>query len=311
MRSATAPPGARCAAGRVVGAPQPPHSSAPARSVVVLAGELLREAEKLVDQRIHPMTIIDGWRLAVQQAREALDASAIDHSANEEEFRQDLINIAKTTLSSKLLTHEKDHFARLAVDAVLRLKDSANLDYIQIIKKNGGSLRESFLDEGFIMDKKIGVGQPKRVENAKILIANTSMDTDKIKVRATPQGAGHRPQAFSARARITGGRGRPLLPPSLFHPPFSLPLCARPPDLRLPRQGGLRGQGCRHRGRGESQDEGQGGPHHRPRHQLLRQQAAHLQLARAAARRERGHGHRARRLRRRRAPRGGDAGCAR
>lgn len=178
--------------------------------MVVLAGELLREAEKLVDQRIHPMTIIDGWRLAVQQAREALDASAIDHSSNEEEFRQDLINIAKTTLSSKLLTHEKDHFARLAVDAVLRLKDSANLDYIQIIKKSGGALRESFLDEGFIMDKKIGVGQPKRVENAKILIANTSMDTDKIKVRCRPLVAGRRlPAAREGQRRASSA---PALP---------------------------------------------------------------------------------------------------
>lgn len=53
---------------------------------------------------------------------------------------------------------------------------------IQIIKKKGGTLEDSFLDEGFLLDKKPGVHQPKRVENAKILIANTPMDTDKIKV---------------------------------------------------------------------------------------------------------------------------------
>jgi T-complex protein 1 subunit beta len=68
------------------------------------------------------------------------------------------------------------------VTAVLRLKGSNNLDHIQIIKKPGGCLKDSYLDEGFIMDKKIGVGQPKRIENAKILIANTGMDTDKIKI---------------------------------------------------------------------------------------------------------------------------------
>jgi T-complex protein 1 subunit beta len=56
------------------------------------------------------------------------------------------------------------------------------LDAIQIIKKLGGSLADSYLDEGFLLDKKPGINQPKRVENAKILIANTSMDTDKIKV---------------------------------------------------------------------------------------------------------------------------------
>jgi len=62
------------------------------------------------------------------------------------------------------------------------LKGSGNLEAIQILKKQGGTLRESFLDEGFILDKKIGVNQPKRIENAKILVANTPMDTDKIKV---------------------------------------------------------------------------------------------------------------------------------
>ena len=52
-------------------------------------------------------------------------------------------------------------------------------------KKAGGSLKDSFLDEGFILDKKIGVGQPKRIENANILVENTAMDTDKIKIYGT------------------------------------------------------------------------------------------------------------------------------
>lgn len=95
---------------------------------------------------------------------------------------QDLLNIARTTLSSKIVTLEKDHFANMVVDAVLRLKGSTNLDSIHIIKKLGGSLRDSYLDEGFILEKRIGVGCPKRVENAKILLANTAMDTDKIKI---------------------------------------------------------------------------------------------------------------------------------
>lgn len=70
----------------------------------------------------------------------------------------------------------------MAVDAVLRLKGSGELNAIQIIKKTGGVLEDSFLDEGFLLDKRPGVHQPKRVENATILIANTPMDTDKIKV---------------------------------------------------------------------------------------------------------------------------------
>merc|ERR1712018_337170 len=87
-----------------------------------------------------------------------------------------------TTLSSKILTTHKDFFSKMAVDAVLRLNKSSNLDAIQITKVRGGTLEDSFLDEGFLLNKKPGVRQPKKIENAKILIANTPMDTDKIKV---------------------------------------------------------------------------------------------------------------------------------
>lgn len=151
-------------------------------SVTVLAAELLREAESLIAKKIHPQTIIAGWREATKAARQALLNSAVDHGSDEVKFRQDLMNIAGTTLSSKLLTHHKDHFTKLAVEAVLRLKGSGNLEAIHVIKKLGGSLADSYLDEGFLLDKKIGVNQPKRIENAKILIANTGMDTDKIKI---------------------------------------------------------------------------------------------------------------------------------
>jgi len=158
-------------------------------SVCVLASELLREAEKLINKKIHPQTIIEGYRLAAQAAQKALEESAVDNGQDQEKFKEDLLNIARTTLSSKVLSTDKDYFANLAVNAVLRLKGSTNLDSIQIIKKAGGRLTDSYLDDGFILDKKIGVNQPKRVENANILIANTPMDTDKIKV-------------FGARVRV-------------------------------------------------------------------------------------------------------------
>ncbi|KAG7143916.1 T-complex protein 1 subunit beta like [Verticillium longisporum] len=118
-------------------------------SVAVLAAELLREAEILVNKKIHPQTIIEGYRLASQAALKALENAAVDRSNNPEAFRKDL---------------------------------SSDLSHIQIIKKAGGKLSDSYLDEGFILDKKIGVNQPKRLENAKILVANTSMDTDKVKI---------------------------------------------------------------------------------------------------------------------------------
>mmetsp|Transcript_123844 Transcript_123844/g.185091 ORF Transcript_123844/g.185091 Transcript_123844/m.185091 type:complete len:534 (-) Transcript_123844:30-1631(-) len=151
-------------------------------SVCVLAGELLREAEKLIEVNIHPQTIVEGYNLAASIARNRLAEIAECNGDNPEKFKQDLLNIAKTTLSSKVVRNEKEHFAALCVDAILRLKGSKNLDAIHIIKKPGGSLIESKLEEGFILEKRIGVGCPKRIENAKILIANTAMDTDKIKV---------------------------------------------------------------------------------------------------------------------------------
>nr|XP_018908108.1 PREDICTED: T-complex protein 1 subunit beta [Bemisia tabaci] len=151
-------------------------------SVTVLSAELLREAEKLVDQKIHPQVIVAGWRKATVIASKALLDASMDHSADPKAFEEDLLNIARTTLSSKILSQHKEYFAKLAVQAVLRLKGSGNLSAIQIIRKSGGSLEDSFLDEGFLLDKKVGQHQPKRIEDAQILIANTPMDTDKIKV---------------------------------------------------------------------------------------------------------------------------------
>ena len=93
-------------------------------------------------------TIIAGWRQASKVALQALENSALSHVEDEVKFREDLMNIARTTISSKILSQHKDFFAKLAVDAVLRLKGSGNLDAIQIIKIQGGSLEDSFLDAG-------------------------------------------------------------------------------------------------------------------------------------------------------------------
>jgi T-complex protein 1 subunit beta len=76
-------------------------------SVVVLAGELLREAEQLVGQKVHPMTIIAGFREAEAVAKTELASAAFSNAGQPEAFRQDLLNIARTTLSSKILTADK------------------------------------------------------------------------------------------------------------------------------------------------------------------------------------------------------------
>ena len=87
-----------------------------------MASELLKEAEALISMKLHPQTIIAGWRKAVAVAKEALEKAAIDDSKDEAKFRDHLKNIAKTTLSSKILSQHKDFFASIAIDAVLRLK---------------------------------------------------------------------------------------------------------------------------------------------------------------------------------------------
>merc|ERR1719204_2607893 len=157
-------------------------------SVVVLAGELLREAEKLIAAKMHPQTIIRGWRKALKVAQEALEDCAEDNGADKDKFRNDLIDIAKTTLSSKIVRAALESFAEIAVDAVLRIGKNT-LQQIQIIKKPGAQLKDSFLAPGFILNKSFGLGQPKRIENARVMVANTAMDTDKIKI-------------FGARVRV-------------------------------------------------------------------------------------------------------------
>lgn len=96
------------------------------------------------------------------------------------------MKIAKTSLGSKILSQHSEHFANLAVEAVLRLGQQSSLDSIQVIKKLGGSMEDSYLEEGFLLEKKPGMYQPQRIEDAKILIANTPMDTDKVKYPPIP-----------------------------------------------------------------------------------------------------------------------------
>ena len=82
-----------------------------------------------------------------------------------------------------MLAQDKEHFSEMAVNAVLKLRGSTNLDQIQIIKRAGSTLRDSYLDaDGFLLDKKIGVGCPKRMADCKVMVANTPMDTDKVKI---------------------------------------------------------------------------------------------------------------------------------
>ena len=96
-------------------------------------------------------------------AKKVLEEISMDNSADEEAFKKDLKNIALTTLSSKLLLHDREKFANLAVDAVLRLKGSNNIDFIKLIKKPGGTLKDSFIADGMILEKTISTGCAKTI----------------------------------------------------------------------------------------------------------------------------------------------------
>jgi T-complex protein 1 subunit beta len=151
-------------------------------TVAVLAGELLREAEKLIQNKIHPQIIIKGWREARKVAQKVREEISSNNFEDKEAFKQDLKNIALTTLSSKLLLHDREKFANLCVDAVLRLQGSANMDYIKLIKKAGGTLGDSFLADGMILEKTISTGCKRSAKNPRVMVANTPLDHDKIKI---------------------------------------------------------------------------------------------------------------------------------
>ena len=87
----------------------------------MLAAECLREAERLINEKIHPQSV-EGHRIASVAALTALEGAEEDHSEDPKRFKEDLVNIATTTLSSKALAQDKSYFPNLAVDAVLRLK---------------------------------------------------------------------------------------------------------------------------------------------------------------------------------------------
>jgi len=125
-------------------------------SVAVLAGELLREAERLIEQKkLHPQNVVLGYRDAQEAALRKLKQISRDNSNDPEKFRADLLNVAKTTLSSKILAYDKDHFAKLCVDAVLRLNGSTDLQSIHIIKKKGWDSPGLLLGRRFHSRKKI------------------------------------------------------------------------------------------------------------------------------------------------------------
>jgi len=157
-------------------------------TAVVLTGELLRKAEELLEQGIHPTVVVSGYRKALEKAKETLEKVGIPVDL---EDRETLKKVASTSMGSKAVGVAKSHLAEIAIDAVKQIAEKrgernvADIDNVQIIKKEGKSLFDTELVKGIIVDKEVvHAGMPKRVENAKIALVNTALEVEKTEFSA-------------------------------------------------------------------------------------------------------------------------------
>jgi len=157
-------------------------------TAVVLAGQLLSKAEKLLDLDVHPTVIVDGYKKAADRASSFLNkiALAVDPK-DEERLRQ----VAATAMGTKDISAEKEFFAKLAVKAVEQIKEErdgkvrADIDLVKVVKKHGKSTEETELVEGVVVDKEVSHSQmPKQVHNAKISLLNQKLEIEKTEFDA-------------------------------------------------------------------------------------------------------------------------------
>ncbi|MEM1689869.1 MAG: thermosome subunit beta [Candidatus Hadarchaeales archaeon] len=157
-------------------------------TVVILAGELLKRAEELLDQNFHPSVIISGYRKAAEYACKVLEKIAKPVTKDDDET---LKKIALTALSSKGTEAKGEKLADLCVKAVKQIVEEANgkieadIDNIKVEKKTGGSSADSQLITGIILDKEVvHPGMPKRIEKAKIALLNLALEVKETETDA-------------------------------------------------------------------------------------------------------------------------------
>jgi len=149
-------------------------------SAVILAGELLKKAEELLDQEIHSAHITSGYELAAERAFKILEKMATPVSEEDDKI---LKQIAQTAMSSKGSEALGSKLAELCVKAAQQIvekvdgKIEADIDNIKVEKKSGGSSSDSQLINGVILDKEVvHAGMPRRVEKAKIALLNLALE---------------------------------------------------------------------------------------------------------------------------------------
>ena len=157
-------------------------------SVVVLAGALLEQAESLLEQEVHPTIIVDGYRKAAKKAKQFIKSIAQQVTPND---RPILLKIAKTALQTKMVRKESDQLSDLVVKSVLAVAEkegdnfTIDIDDIKVEKKAGGSMADSSIIQGIVLDKEVvHSGMPKKVSNAKIALINTALEISKTETDA-------------------------------------------------------------------------------------------------------------------------------
>ena len=159
------------------------------KSVVVLAGSLIENAEELFNKDVHPTIVVEGYREASKKAIEFLKKISIEIDPKDKAF---LNKIAMTSMASKLVTTNSQVLSGIVIDAALNVaeeleenKFKIDLDNIKVEKKVGASLHDSQLIQGIVMDKEIvHDGMPKKIQGAKIVLLNSALEIEKTKFDA-------------------------------------------------------------------------------------------------------------------------------
>jgi thermosome len=158
-------------------------------TAVVLAGELLKRAESLLEQNIHPTVITRGYQVAVEQAQKLLAAEI--GTAVKPDDEQILIDCATTAMGSKGVFGSRDHLAKIAVKAVQKIVEKrgdkiiADVDQIKVEKRHGGTIADTELIDGILLDKERGHPRmPRNVKGAKIALLNSALEIKKTEIES-------------------------------------------------------------------------------------------------------------------------------
>ena len=150
---------------------------------VILTGELLKRAKKLLEQKIHPTVITEGFRKAAEKAVEILDKMSVKSGI---EDKEGLKNSAMTCMGSKIVSESRERLAELCMNAIEAIAEQvdgkwvADIDKVQIQKKEGDSIDDTSLIKGIILDKEVvSPGMPKTVKDAKILLIQSALEIEK------------------------------------------------------------------------------------------------------------------------------------